>query len=556
MVGKGSLIEVRLGDYTLSAVRHGDAPPPGSDGATYVRVEVVAKDVSALVSVGDHGMAMERSVGRVSLASPILGENSVVSVYVDGPIPSSLTTEPRADSSRELFSRRGFQHFEIRYRGAVGDVLWRWDTPVGSITVALECFPTKLDYRRDFAAIREALEALAPSLTASAAGAAAGNFDSTRDHAQSAEVEWLQMVKRNYDDLQNAVTRLLPSLRRQIQPQLGVATRDRMRRAKPVSKRAYAPGRPTASVQVSTLVAAEASPVNGHLKWELERLRATALAATTAKWFDQLDPNLRSPVTALASDVATWLRQLHHIPTVMQLPNLQVRLRDPLYESAFHSLHALRMALQPLEDAHPIGLKDLPTLYEYWVFLRVIQILESRYPIVRQRSHPMVQRAGADLVLTPGRASEVVLADHAGQEVACQFNRLFTGLPTTNQKPDAVISIRGGDHLLIIDAKYRLGRDPNYIRRYGLEGPLADDINVIHRYRDAIVATLPPHRRLSHAGLIAFPGRESSRYLSHQFYRSWLSVRVGGMPMLPSASGLMEQTINDYLDEMALEGTA
>jgi PD-(D/E)XK nuclease superfamily len=186
----------------------------------------------------------------------------------------------------------------------------------------------------------------------------------------------------------------------------------------------------------------------------------------------------------------------------------------------------------------------------------VVQILEARSPLFRRRSHPMVQRAGADLVLTPGRASEIVLADHTGMEVLCQFNRLFTGLPTTNQRPDAVITIRGGNRLLLIDAKYRLGRDPNYIRRYGLEGPLADDINVIHRYRDAIVAPLPPHRRLSNAGLIAFPGRESSRYLNHQFYRSWLSVRVGGMPMLPSGSDLMEQTINDYLDEMALEGTA
>jgi hypothetical protein len=556
MVGEAVLAEVRLGDYALSAVRHGDAPPPGSDGATFIRADVTARGIDASLSVGDHAVTIEGSAGRVSLANPVLGEDSVVSIYLGGPIPSSLTTEPRADSARELFGRRGFQHYQIRYRGAVGDVSWRWDTPVGSVTITLECFPAKLDYRKDYAAIRSALEALAPALTASAAGAAAGSFDSTRDQAQSAEIEWLQMVRRNYTDLHRAIGRLLPSLRRQILPQYAITTRERMRRARPVSRRAYAPGRPTAAIAVSALADDEANPVNGHLKWELERLRATVLAATTATWFGQLDRNLSQPVSALAADLSGWLRQLQHIPTVMSLPNLQVRLRDPLYESVFRSLHALRFALQPLKEAHPIGLKDLPTLYEYWVFLRVVQILEARYPVTRRRSQPMVQRAGADLVLTPGRASEIVLADHTGLEVVCQFNRLFTGLPTTNQRPDAVIAIRGGDRLLLIDAKYRLGRDPSYLRRYGLEGPLADDINVIHRYRDAIVATLPPHRRLSHAGLIAFPGRESSRYLNHQFYRSWLSVRVGGMPMLPSASGLMEQAINDYLDEMALEGTA
>ena len=556
MVVTSTLLDVRLGDYTLSAVRHGAAPPPGRDGSTFVRAEVMAKSAPASVRVGDHPMVLEGVSGRVALGSPILGEDSVVSVYLDGPIPSSLTTGPRSDSARQVFGRRRFQHYQIRYRGAVGDVVWRWDTPIGAVTIFLECFPTKLDYKTDYMAIRSALEAIAPSLTASALGGAAGGFGATRDHAQSADIEWLQMVQRNYADLQSAIGRLLPSLRRQIQPEHAVTTRDRMRRAKPVSKRGYASGRPTAAILVSALVDAESSPVNGHLKWELERLRATTLAATTAKWFSQLDSNLRDPVINLAGEVDGWLRQLRHIPTVMHLPNLQVRLRDPLYESAFRSLHSLRFALQPLEEAHPVGLKDLPTLYEYWVFLRVIEILKSRYPIVRRESQPLVQRAGADLVLTPGRASEVVLEDASGAEVGCQFNRLFTGLPTTNQRPDAVISIRGGDKLLLIDAKYRLGRDPNYIRRYGLEGPLADDINVIHRYRDAIVATLPPHRRLSHAGLIAFPGRETSRYLNHQFYRSWLAVRVGGMPMLPSASRLMEQTINDYLDEMELEGTA
>lgn len=556
MVSQSAVIEVRLGPYTLSAVRQGDPPPPGRDGSTYVQFAIAAQGLEAVLRVREESFNVHAGSLHVPLPQPILGENSVVSIYLDGPIPSSLTTEPRADSSRELFSRRGFQHYQIRYRGSVGDVSWRWDTPLGSVTISLECFPTKLDYRGDFQEIRAALERLAPSLTASAGGAASSGFTTTRARAQEAELEWLHLVRRQSSDLHVAIGRLLPNLRRQIQPQRTITTRERMRRAKPVSRRGYAPGRPTAPVQVSALVDAEISPINGHLKWELERLRATALAATGAQWFWKLDSNLRDPVVALVADASAWVRRMQHIPSVMYLPNLQVRLRDPLYESAFRSVLALRLALEPLEHAHPVGLKDLPTLYEYWVFLRVIEMLEAHYPIVRRRSQMLVQRAGADLVLTPGRRSEVVLANSAGREVSCQFNRLFTQLPTTNQRPDAVIAIRGGQRLLLIDAKYRLGRDPQYLGRYGLEGPLADDINVLHRYRDAIVERRAPHGRRSQAALIAFPGRETARYVNHQFYRSWLSVRVGGMPMLPSGSGLMEQAINDYLDEVASEETA
>lgn len=550
-----AFIEVRLGPYTFSAVRQGEPPPPGSNGQNFVNFSVGVPNEVVSLRVGDQVREEASGQVRFALPQPILGEDSTVAVYLEGPMPSSLKTEPRSDSGKELFLRGGFQHYQITYRGSVGDVSWRWETPLGSVVIGVECFPTKLDYRRDFREIREALERLAPSLTASAGGAAAGEFASTRTRGQDADVEWLQMVRLHYGNLQTALNRLLPSLRRQIQPQQSITTRERMRRAKPASRRGFAPGRPTAAVAVSTLVDAEASPINGHLRWELERLRAACIAVMGATWFEKLDKNLAAPVSAIAADTSAWTRRLQHVPPVMHLPNLQVRLRDPLYESAFRALHALRLALEPMEHAHPVGLKDLPTLYEYWVFLRVIEILERRYPVVVRRSQMMVQRAGAELVLTPGRRSEVVLADAAGQEVACQFNRLFTRLPTTNQRPDAVIAVRGGERLLLIDAKYRLGRDPEYLRRYGMPGPLAEDINVLHRYRDAIVGGGSPATRLARAGLIAFPGRDAARYVNHQFYRSWLSVRLGGMPMLPSGSGLMEQAINDYLDEMALEGT-
>ncbi len=36
----------------------------------------------------------------------------------------------------------------------------------------------------------------------------------------------------------------------------------------------------------------------------------------------------------------------------------------------------------------------------------------------------------------------------------------------------------------------------------------------------------------------------------------WLSVGVGGMPMLPSGSSLMEEAINDYLDKRLEDSAA
>jgi len=540
------LLQVVLGDYVLSAVSASGAPDFGTGAEARVDIAVQGTR-KAFVRILDAEYEVTPGGSIVATRTPLLTENSEIAIYVTGPVPSALRTAPRADSSRELFSRGGFQHFAVRYRGAVGEVAWTWQTPVGTVTIGLECFPSKLDYRSDFEAIRNDLEAVAPSLTASAWGAAGGGFSETSGQAQVSELEWLELVRRHHQELRDAIALLLPNLRRQLGTSRVVVPLERMRRARPTSRRAYGLRRPGTLVQVTALSEDESTPINGHLRWELERLRAIAVFVSSASWFEQLDPNLREPVEMLTSELAAWCSRLNSIRPVSATPSLHVRLRDPVYEKAFRSIRALRAGLEPLKDAQPVGLKDLPTLYEYWVFVRLVEILRKAYPHLRSRTAPLVRRAGADLVLAPGSASEVVLADDSGHVVRCQYNRLFTQLPTTNQKPDAVISISGVEKTLIVDAKYRLGRDQEYVRRYGVVGPLAEDINVLHRYRDAIVAPQEPHRRLSNAGIIAFPGEDSARYRRHRFFRSWHAVRIAGIPMLPSALSLMEETILGYL---------
>ncbi len=67
-----------------------------------------------------------------------------------------------------------------------------------------------------------------------------------------------------------------------------------------------------------------------------------------------------------------------------------------------------------------------------------------------------MQRVGSQLVMVAGRRSRITLQDDAGEEVRCEYNRAFVGLPTTDQRPDSVIWIDNVDRMLIIDAKYRI----------------------------------------------------------------------------------------------------
>jgi hypothetical protein len=62
------------------------------------------------------------------------------------------------------------------------------------------------------------------------------------------------------------------------------------------------------------------------------------------------------------------------------------------------------------------------------------------------------------------------------------------------QKPDIVLSLESEDWptiRLILDAKYRIDTSGRYLEQMRSPGPPADAINVLHRYRDAILEKDP-----------------------------------------------------------------
>jgi predicted component of viral defense system (DUF524 family) len=66
--------------------------------------------------------------------------------------------------------------------------------------------------------------------------------------------------------------------------------------------------------------------------------------------------------------------------------------------------------------------------------------------------------------------------------------------PTLSQRPDNVLTLKKNDaaaeYKYIFDAKYRINpayEGTPYFERYRMQGPEEDDINTMHRYRDAII---------------------------------------------------------------------
>ena len=123
------------------------------------------------------------------------------------------------------------------------------------------------------------------------------------------------------------------------------------------------------------------------------------------------------------------------------------------------------------------------------------------------------------------------------------------------QKPDNVLSLKKNGAKVkyesIFDAKYKINPALDgsmYKAIYGAPGPQEDDINTMHRYRDAIVyqndASL--FERTMFGAYVLFPYRNQEEYRKHRFYQSIEQVNIGGLPFLPSATDL----VTDMLDEL------
>ena len=140
----------------------------------------------------------------------------------------------------------------------------------------------------------------------------------------------------------------------------------------------------------------------------------------------------------------------------------------------------------------------------------------------------------------------------SGKRLCLLYDRMFKGLPTVSQRPDNVIQLASEERLYILDAKYRLAFDADYERQYGGVGPTIDDINTMHRYRDAIVTPHPLkpgefQRGIVQGAAVLFPFRDESAYRNHRFFKSLAEVQIGGLPFLPGTAELAERHIRGIL---------
>lgn len=207
-----------------------------------------------------------------------------------------------------------------------------------------------------------------------------------------------------------------------------------------------------------------------------------------------------------------------------------------------------------------IEIKDVPTLFEYWCFFLVKDIIDKKFkPLTYSVIVPHTeteQKVQEGIAMDyEGGISLIYNSDYGGSSgvdvSSSGLQDYHTGESYSHQlRPDIVV-VKNGREKLVLDAKYKgkNGRGAFYGEETD-EGTISEykveDLDKMHAYHDAIKDVF--------GAFALYPGRETKIYPSHQAKRTFQGV--GALPLRPVSGGKpdaehianLERAIHDFIE--------
>jgi uncharacterized protein len=237
----------------------------------------------------------------------------------------------------------------------------------------------------------------------------------------------------------------------------------------------------------------------------------------------------------------------------------------PGYRELYKYYRLLSKGLSIQGMSFNLSLKDISQLYEYWCFIRLNKILREKYRLVSP-DFIRVSQDGLVFTIDKGKSSRIVYKNpnKDGEVITLTYNQSFPreATKTIPQKPDNVLTLdktipgQSGEYSYVFDAKYKIDmalEGTLYHDAYQTPGPTEEDINTMHRYRDAIIGQSGPgmtmEERKMFGAYILFPYSNVKEYMNHPFYKSIKEVNIGGLPFLPNQTSMVEEMLTTLIEE-------
>jgi len=442
------------------------------------------------------------------------------------------------------------------------------------ITVTVEVFPTKISYKEDYRALIADVTAEVYNLVFDFLRRTYSSFD-IGSNAQSSPVEFYAIIHTIYTKFVAAADTALRSPHHLLQKELQVLPGHKIKQydgntLKWLRKHPEAVLREGDTIQVS-----RAMSVRKYVTYDTRENRLTKyMLEQTAKRLEHFRDLYRliredgGPDTEAIREIngmITGIWRRCHTGFLKEVQGTTgesgtslVFQMAPGYRDIYRYYLMLQHGLALTGSIFNLSVKDLAVLYEYWCFVKLNSLLKKRYRLI---TSDIIRVNGSGLMvnLAKGQLSQVRYIDEKnGDQILLTYNPTKSRMPTLTQRPDNVLSlIKKGSSInyeYIFDAKYRI--DPavpgSYYHRFifPMPGPKEEDINTMHRYRDAIVSEAETRFERGMVGAyILFPYANEEEYQNHRFYKSIDKVNIGGLPFLPSATRLVGDMLGNLIDD-------
>jgi hypothetical protein len=226
----------------------------------------------------------------------------------------------------------------------------------------------------------------------------------------------------------------------------------------------------------------------------------------------------------------------------------------PGYREVYKKYIMLSKGLALGDGIYQMTPKKLYSLYEMWCYMKIHHILSDLGYEVEEYGILKYKDNGLYLTLSQDSEAKMVYSNKKNR-LELWYNKSYSS-PTTNQRPDTVLNIKNlnnedDNRIYIFDAKYRIN-----VNDKGDIGPVEDDINVMHRYRDAIVSKLSNEVQFKYdtfGAYVMFPYGDEEKFKEHDFYKSIEDVNIGALPMLPGSTELITKQLKKIIEQSPLE---
>ncbi len=366
-----------------------------------------------------------------------------------------------------------------------------------TLDIEVEVFPTKIDYETDYKEILSQIQEILTSLAYEYLRSThqLGKLDTNR---KPSRLEWLILLEYILGELEKSVRYIAQQPRKTLIRRARHNRIERIRRADS-SVRAQVRRGAGHGVVKDTLIGpvrerlleSPSDPTLDTMEHRWIRRQLTDIRRTLGllhkslggvSGTDERSRATQSSLRSMESRVSQLLRTEPIAEANGSVPGEFASLQlvsAPGYKETYRFCILLKFGLRLEGDIYRLSVKDLNVLYEYWVFLSIVQLL--REPNVSNADLGelfKLNRSSLQVRLLEGRRQRVDCIKSKDRKISVTYNFQYDSKDVTliPQKPDIIIryeEVGWPQILLVCDAKYRIDASEEYREQFGSFGPPA-----------------------------------------------------------------------------------